>query len=206
MKLVVPMQTSTDLAQMAKIAWRNNARCIGRLFWNTLELLDARTAGTAEEVFEACVAHLRYSTNGGRIRSAVTVFKEAAEGERGIRIWNSQLIRYAGYRALDGTVLGDPQQLEFTEKIMALGWQPPRERSAFDVLPLVIEMPGHPHGQILNVTHLRKTYPNGFTAVKDLNVKMYTGQIFALLGHNGAGKTTVISMLTGLLSPTEGEA
>ncbi len=61
-------------------------------------------------------------------------------------------------------------------------------------------------GQILNVTHLRKTYPNGFTAVKDLNVKMYTGQIFALLGHNGAGKTTVISMLTGLLSPTEGEA
>jgi ABC-type transport system involved in cytochrome bd biosynthesis fused ATPase/permease subunit len=53
---------------------------------------------------------------------------------------------------------------------------------------------------------LRKTYPNGFTAVKDLNVKMYTGQIFALLGHNGAGKTTVISMLTGLLSPTEGEA
>jgi ATP-binding cassette subfamily A (ABC1) protein 3 len=53
---------------------------------------------------------------------------------------------------------------------------------------------------------LRKTYPNGFNAVKDLNIKMYTGQIFALLGHNGAGKTTVISMLTGLLSPTEGEA
>jgi ATP-binding cassette subfamily A (ABC1) protein 3 len=61
-------------------------------------------------------------------------------------------------------------------------------------------------GMILNVAHLRKTYPNGFTAVKDLNVKMYTGQIFALLGHNGAGKTTVISMLTGLLSPTAGEA
>lgn len=141
---MAPMQTSSELAQMAKIAWRNNARCIGRLFWNTLELLDARTADTADGVFEACVAHLRYSTNGGRIRSAVTVFNEAAEGERGIRIWNSQLIRYAGYRALDGTVLGDPQQLEFTVKITALGWQPPRERSGFDVLPLVIEMPGRP--------------------------------------------------------------
>ena len=138
------MQTSSDLAQMAKIAWRNNARCIGRLFWNTLELLDARTADTADEVFEACVAHLRFSTNGGRIRSAVTVFSEAAEGARGIRIWNSQLIRYAGYRALDGTVLGDPQQLEFTEKVLGLGWQPPRERSAFDVLPLVIAMPDRP--------------------------------------------------------------
>ena len=35
---------------------------------------------------------------------------------------------------------------------------------------------------------------------------MYNGQIFALLGHNGAGKTTTISMLTGLLSSSEGAA
>jgi ABC-type multidrug transport system ATPase subunit len=59
---------------------------------------------------------------------------------------------------------------------------------------------------LLQVRDLRKTYANGFTAVKGLNVKMYQGQIFALLGHNGAGKTTLISMLTGLLQPTSGEA
>ena len=35
---------------------------------------------------------------------------------------------------------------------------------------------------------------------------MYEGQIFALLGHNGAGKTTIISMLSGMLKPTEGFA
>jgi ATP-binding cassette subfamily A (ABC1) protein 3 len=35
---------------------------------------------------------------------------------------------------------------------------------------------------------------------------MYKGQIFALLGHNGAGKTTTISMLTGLITPSEGKA
>ena len=35
---------------------------------------------------------------------------------------------------------------------------------------------------------------------------MYSGQIFALLGHNGAGKTTTISTLTGLLSPSDGQA
>lgn len=34
-------------------------------------------------------------------------------------------------------------------------------------------------------------------AVNNLNLKMYKGQITALLGHNGAGKTTTISMLTG---------
>jgi ATP-binding cassette subfamily A (ABC1) protein 3 len=35
---------------------------------------------------------------------------------------------------------------------------------------------------------------------------MYNGQIFALLGHNGAGKSTTISMLTGLIAKTEGRA
>ena len=35
---------------------------------------------------------------------------------------------------------------------------------------------------------------------------MYSGQITALLGHNGAGKTTAIGMLTGLFPPTAGHA
>ena len=35
---------------------------------------------------------------------------------------------------------------------------------------------------------------------------MYHGQIFALLGHNGAGKTTAISILTGLYEPSSGAA
>ena len=35
---------------------------------------------------------------------------------------------------------------------------------------------------------------------------MYSNQIFALLGHNGAGKSTTISILTGLIEKTEGKA
>jgi ATP-binding cassette subfamily A (ABC1) protein 3 len=58
--------------------------------------------------------------------------------------------------------------------------------------------------QILKIADLKKTFANGFQAVKGLNVKMYNGQIFALLGHNGAGKTTTLSMLTGLLESTSG--
>ncbi|BCU75692.1 nitric oxide synthase oxygenase [Luteolibacter sp. LG18] len=135
-------QTQEELTVMAKVAWRNNARCIGRLFWNTLEVLDAREARTADEVFEACVHHLRFSTNGGRIRSAATVFAAAEAGERGIRIWNRQFVRYAGYESGDGSVLGDPEQAAFTRRVIELGWQPPDEPGRFDVLPLVIEMPG----------------------------------------------------------------
>lgn len=58
--------------------------------------------------------------------------------------------------------------------------------------------------KILRISDLKKTFDNGFQAVKGINVKMYNGQIFALLGHNGAGKTTTISMLTGLINSTSG--
>ena len=60
--------------------------------------------------------------------------------------------------------------------------------------------------QFLKIQDLKKTYPNGKEAVTGINLKMYNGQIFALLGHNGAGKSTTISMLTGLLSKTNGSA
>ncbi|CDW85159.1 abc transporter family protein [Stylonychia lemnae] len=60
--------------------------------------------------------------------------------------------------------------------------------------------------KILKISELKKTFTNGFQAVKGLNIKMYNGQIFALLGHNGAGKTTTISMLTGLIESSSGSA
>jgi len=59
-------------------------------------------------------------------------------------------------------------------------------------------------GSFMRIQGLEKTYDNGFHAVKGLNLKMYKNQIFALLGQNGAGKSTTISMLTGLISKTKG--
>jgi ATP-binding cassette subfamily A (ABC1) protein 3 len=53
---------------------------------------------------------------------------------------------------------------------------------------------------------LEKQYGNGTKAVNGINLKLYTDQIFVLLGHNGAGKTSTISLLTGLYDPTEGAA
>ena len=44
------------------------------------------------------------------------------------------------------------------------------------------------------------------TALRALNMEVYKGEIFGLLGPNGSGKTTTIKMLLGLLFPTEGEA
>ncbi|DAZ97518.1 TPA: hypothetical protein N0F65_009786 [Lagenidium giganteum] len=51
------------------------------------------------------------------------------------------------------------------------------------------------------------TVPGGTeVAVKGVNLAMYKDQITCLLGHNGAGKSTVISMLTGMVAPTRGDA
>ena len=46
----------------------------------------------------------------------------------------------------------------------------------------------------------------GHTVVNGLNVKISQGESFALLGHNGAGKSTIIKMLTTLLPPSSGTA
>ncbi|MCB0285771.1 MAG: ATP-binding cassette domain-containing protein, partial [Calditrichaeota bacterium] len=43
-----------------------------------------------------------------------------------------------------------------------------------------------------------------FTAVDAVSIEVQQGEIFGFLGANGAGKTTMIRMLCGLLSPTEG--
>jgi ABC-2 type transport system ATP-binding protein len=45
-----------------------------------------------------------------------------------------------------------------------------------------------------------------FTAVDELSMEVYKGEIFGFLGANGAGKTTAIRMLCGLLAPTSGSA
>src|SRR5437764_5670752 len=44
------------------------------------------------------------------------------------------------------------------------------------------------------------------TALRALNIEVFKGEIFGLLGPNGSGKTTTIKLLLGLLFPTEGEA
>jgi ABC-2 type transport system ATP-binding protein len=44
-----------------------------------------------------------------------------------------------------------------------------------------------------------------FTAVKDIEIEVHYGEIYGLLGANGAGKTTAIKMLCGLLDPTHGD-
>ncbi|XP_033187616.2 lipid droplet defective isoform X1 [Bombus vancouverensis nearcticus] len=56
-----------------------------------------------------------------------------------------------------------------------------------------------------NVKKIYNTDQGEVLAVDDFNLKLNEGEVTSLLGRNGAGKTTIIKMLTGMLAPTTGE-
>ncbi|KAI3471688.1 hypothetical protein Pfo_028338 [Paulownia fortunei] len=64
-------------------------------------------------------------------------------------------------------------------------------------------------GRCIQIRNLHKVYSSKKArccAVNSLQLTLYENQILALLGHNGAGKSTTMSMLVGLVRPTSGDA
>jgi nitric-oxide synthase, bacterial len=131
--------TPEELEFGARAAWRNNARCIGRLYWRSLQVRDLRTVSDTAGVAKHCVEHLRAANTDGKIRPMISVFAPDTPSRPAPRIWNEQLIRYAGYEQPDGSVVGDPRYRTFTNELIQRGWRPPQPLGAFDVLPLVVE-------------------------------------------------------------------
>jgi ABC-2 type transport system ATP-binding protein len=57
----------------------------------------------------------------------------------------------------------------------------------------------------LSISQLEKTYPNGFQALKGIDLQVEEGDFFALLGPNGAGKSTTIGVICSLVNKTGGK-
>ena len=60
------------------------------------------------------------------------------------------------------------------------------------------------HDVVMSIEGISKSYDNGFTALKEVNLEIHRGEILALLGPNGAGKTTLIGIVTGLINGSSG--
>jgi len=56
----------------------------------------------------------------------------------------------------------------------------------------------------LEIKNLRKTYKNGFEALKGVDFSVQQGDFLALLGPNGAGKSTIIGIICSLINKTSG--
>ena len=57
---------------------------------------------------------------------------------------------------------------------------------------------------ILKMTNIVKEFP-GVKALDGVNLELYEGKVMALMGENGAGKSTTMNMMTGFIEQTEGE-
>ena len=204
--------TSAELAFAAQVAWRNSARCIGRLYWRSLRLRDRRHVFTAEQVAAESVLHLREATNGGRIRPLITVFAPDAPGRPGPRILSSQLVRYAGYEAAPAeagsrlTVIGDPANVGLTRLARRLGWRAPAEPGRFDVLPLLIQAPGAepswhelPADAVLQVP-LRHPDHSG---IEELGLRWYAVPVISDMRLEAGGVTYPAAPFNGWYMGTE---
>lgn len=58
---------------------------------------------------------------------------------------------------------------------------------------------------MIELRHVTKIYSGSHKAVDNINLTIPTGEIIGFIGPNGAGKTTTIKMISGILSPDEGE-
>lgn len=61
------------------------------------------------------------------------------------------------------------------------------------------------NGRLISIKEVCKTYDGETLAVNNVNLDIYEGQITAILGQNGAGKTSLINMMIGDLAPTTGQ-
>ena len=153
--------TIDELTHGARMAWRNSNRCVGRLFWKTLKVIDARHLSDEDEIFKALDYHIKYAFNDGKIRSTITVFRQRMPDEKeGPRILNQQLIHFAGHLQEDGSVIGDPVETDFTQWCKGNGHV--FKNTSFDVLPHAIQWPGKeqrikmvtlPEGVIIPIAH-----------------------------------------------------
>ena len=87
--------TTNELSWGAKTAWRNASRCIGRLYWNSLQVRDRRRIHSAAGVAAECFDHLRTAWRGGRIRPTITVFPADRPDGPVARIWN--VLQHRGF-------------------------------------------------------------------------------------------------------------
>jgi nitric-oxide synthase len=134
------VHTEEELTVGARLAWRHNTRCIGKLYWRGLAVRDLRGVTDPQAIADGCLDHTEFVHNKGRIKPSITIFAPNRPGRNAAVVRNSQLISYAGHRQADGTIVGDPNTADLTDVAKANGWNPARH-GRFDVLPLVVETP-----------------------------------------------------------------
>lgn len=169
--------TYDELSFGAKLAWRNHSKCIGRLFWRSLDVIDCRHISNPDEMASSIATHMDKAFGDGRIRSIISIFPPVKADLLPSYLESYQIIQYAGYINPDsGKITGDPQNITNTRIAISLGWRPNGPPSMFDILPFCIREPGgnrrlyelNPN----SVKEIKIEHPQ-FPRIADLNLRWY---------------------------------
>ena len=128
--------TFDELEYGARVAWRNHARCIGRLYWRSLKVIDRRDVSDPDALFDHTAQHMVQALGTGKIQSTLTVFAPVTGTDLPTYIESVQTTQYAGYSPRRGKVIGDRKNIEATRMAMADGWI--GREGPFDILPVSI--------------------------------------------------------------------
>eukprot|EP00049_Salpingoeca_infusionum_P024193 m.15126 g.15126 ORF g.15126 m.15126 type:complete len:1008 (-) comp6516_c0_seq2:324-3347(-) len=167
--------TQEELELGARLAWRLAPRCISRAVSHSLQVLDCRAAKTPQDMFESIVRHLCECYSLGAISPLISVFPPKQMGQRGFRVWNHQLLGFAGWRLDDGTIIGDPNNIQLTSMCVGHGWKSPKPHN-FCILPLLVEAPGYPPQVFELPQHVRYLVDiahEEYAALEELELQWY---------------------------------
>lgn len=172
--------TFEELEFGARVAWRNNAKCIGRLFWPTLKVRDRRHIEDPELIASDLYDHVRLATNNGRIQPMISIYAPSDQNGAKVRIWNHQLFGYAGYGNHNGKYVGDPKNQVFTDHAIEHGWN--GNHANFDLLPWIIQKRGEKpklfKSPIKNCREVKIRHPQ-FEWFEDLGLRWYAVPILS---------------------------
>lgn len=190
-------QSYDELQYGCRLAWRNCGQFIMRSSYSTLTVRDCREAKTADDCFKQCVKHLKDIFDGGFESPVISVFQPREDGKSApVRIWNRELLGYAAYRRDDGSILGDSSNLDLTALCVQFGWIPPKVKSDFDILPLLIsdESRGHDDPQVFAIPpeaihEVELDHPD-FDLFNKLNLRWYVQASDASMGIDIGGKAS----------------
>jgi len=170
-------------------------------------LVGVQRSNTGEEVkyfsYDICVGML--FVDAILYAALAWYFGKVFPSEFGVREHWNFLLKPAFWRHLAGRSRNKGIN-EFLEPLLQeveegsdAGWGDTFERPSPELLQQVEKR------SCVEIRNLKKSYGKTKDAVKGMTLDIFEGQITVLLGHNGAGKSTTINMLTGMVPVTSGE-
>ncbi|MEJ2344222.1 MAG: ATP-binding cassette domain-containing protein [Gammaproteobacteria bacterium] len=162
------------------------------------------TARMGGRVFLVSSASLRKRPLQERLTARNGIVDAVIQGER-VRIVTADAAQPAIDDPADAEVAATEPRFEDTFVALLKGERPsagavpPNHRAATGAVPARAQP-----GPVIRVQHLQRRFGD-FYAVKDVSFEVDAGEVFGLLGANGAGKSTTFRMLCGLLPASGGE-